>query len=297
MGSPLSAVQHIRRMRGGAQSHLMRASDGHYYVVKFQNNPQHLKILANEMLASRLGQHLGLPLPEAALIEVSDWLIQSTPELRIELAGHCLPCTSGLQFGSRFVIDPLEGPVFDYLPESMASRLSNIANFARVLVLDKWVGNADGRQAVFFKKRRSRTYRTAFIDHGYCFNAHEWNFREEPLLGTYYRNYVYRDVTGWKSFQPALSRAERMTWFDLWHCADEIPRAWYEGDTHGLRRLIEELYERRSTIRTLIEDFRQSSRNPFPNWAVTKSRTLRNLRPAARAAARQTFTGQPLAPA
>jgi hypothetical protein len=24
-------------MRGGSQSHLMRASDGHYYITKFQN--------------------------------------------------------------------------------------------------------------------------------------------------------------------------------------------------------------------------------------------------------------------
>jgi hypothetical protein len=33
----LTAVQQIRRMRGGSQSHLMRASDGHYYITKFQN--------------------------------------------------------------------------------------------------------------------------------------------------------------------------------------------------------------------------------------------------------------------
>jgi hypothetical protein len=35
------AVQHIRRMRGGAQGQLMLGADGHVYVVKFQNNPQH----------------------------------------------------------------------------------------------------------------------------------------------------------------------------------------------------------------------------------------------------------------
>lgn len=33
----LQAIQHIRRMRGGAQSHLMRGSDGGYWVVKFHN--------------------------------------------------------------------------------------------------------------------------------------------------------------------------------------------------------------------------------------------------------------------
>jgi hypothetical protein len=46
----LLAVEHIRRMRGGAQAHLMRCDDGSYYVVKFQNNPQHVRILANEIL-------------------------------------------------------------------------------------------------------------------------------------------------------------------------------------------------------------------------------------------------------
>jgi hypothetical protein len=50
----LQAVEHIRRMRGGAQSHLMRCNDGGYYVVKFQNNPQHTCVLANELLGTIL---------------------------------------------------------------------------------------------------------------------------------------------------------------------------------------------------------------------------------------------------
>ena len=59
MSTNLYAVQHIRRMRGGSQAHLMRASDGHYFVVKFQNNPQHIRVLANEIFATRLAQWLG----------------------------------------------------------------------------------------------------------------------------------------------------------------------------------------------------------------------------------------------
>ena len=68
----IEAVQHIRRMRGGAQSHLMRAADRHFYVVKFQNNPQHTKVLANELLATRLAQYVGLPAPATEIIEVKD---------------------------------------------------------------------------------------------------------------------------------------------------------------------------------------------------------------------------------
>jgi hypothetical protein len=62
------ALEHIRRMRGGAQSHLMRCDDGHYYVVKFRNNPQHSRILANELLGTRMAARLGLPVPPAAVV-------------------------------------------------------------------------------------------------------------------------------------------------------------------------------------------------------------------------------------
>ena len=54
------ALEQIRRMRGGAQAQLMRCADGGYYVVKFQNNPQGLRVLVNELLATRLAARLGL---------------------------------------------------------------------------------------------------------------------------------------------------------------------------------------------------------------------------------------------
>src|SRR6202041_450155 len=81
------AIQQIRRMRGGAQSHLMLASDNNLYVVKFSNNPQHIRVLANELLATRLAEAVGLAVPPSEVIEVSDWLIQHTEELTIELRG------------------------------------------------------------------------------------------------------------------------------------------------------------------------------------------------------------------
>jgi hypothetical protein len=145
----LHAQQHIRRMRGGAQSHLLRASDGAYHVVKFLNNPQHPRVLANEFLASRIGFALGLPMPQVNVIEVPDWLIQRTPELCIDSAGLKTPCRSGLQLACRYVADPERNMVFDYLPESMFASISNLNQFTEVLVLDKWTCNADGRQAVF----------------------------------------------------------------------------------------------------------------------------------------------------
>src|SRR3954449_7559871 len=96
-------------MRGGAQSHLMRCSDGHFYVVKFRNNPQHLRVLANEMLATRLAERVGLPVPLTEIVKVDGWLIENTPELRMDLAGLTSRCQPGLQFGARYVCDPAQG--------------------------------------------------------------------------------------------------------------------------------------------------------------------------------------------
>jgi hypothetical protein len=268
--TPLSAVQQIRRMRGGSQSHLMRASDGHYYITKFQNNPQHVRVLANEFLASRLGLYLGLPMPEVAVIDVSDWLVNNTPELRVEMGGYLTPCRSGLQLASRYVADPEKDTVFDYLPESLiVERTRNLQDFARVLVLDKWAGNADGRQAVFTKSATARKYSAIFIDQGYCFNCSEWNFPDSALRGVYSRNFVYQHVTGWQSFEPVLSRAEQIDSADLWRLTEGMPEEWWSrhGPIDDLTRLVESLCQRRSRIRDLITAFRNSSRNPFPDWA------------------------------
>jgi len=265
----ISAVQQIRRMRGGSQSQLMRACDGHFYITKFQGNPQHTRVLANELIASRLGRYLGLPMPEVAVIYVSDWLIENTPELRFDVAGLPTPCRSGLQLGSRYVADPEKDVIFDYLPEAlMLEKTRNLQDFARVLVLDKWAGNADGRQVVFTKPATARKYGATFIDQGYCFNCSEWNFPDSPLRGTYARNSVYQQVTGWDSFEPVLGRVEQMNSAELWMLTEGLPEEWWSryGSASDLACLLDTLYQRRSSIRDLITAFRNSARNPFPNW-------------------------------
>jgi len=86
-----------------------------------------------------------------------------------------------LQFGSRYVVSPVEGQVFDYLPPEMLDRVRNLEAFTGILALDKWTCNADGRQAAFWRKMREKKYSAAFIDQGYCFNAGEWTFPDFPL--------------------------------------------------------------------------------------------------------------------
>ncbi len=262
----VQAVQHIRRMRGGAQGQLMLGADGHLYVVKFRNNPQHPRVLANELVVSRLAAAAGLSAPVAEVIEVSDWLVENTPELEMDLGGRKERCRPGLQFGSRYVGGLMPGQVVDYLPETHLAELKNLAEFAGILALDKWTANANGRQAVFARRQRERRYRAVFIDFGYCFHAGEWRFEDAPLRGVYYRNDVYRGITGWESFEPWLGHLETLPADTVWQAANEVPPEWYGGDTGEMEALVEKLLARRSRIRDLIEAFRRTERNPFPNW-------------------------------
>lgn len=260
------AIQHVRRMRGGAQGHLMRCSDGHFYVVKFRNNPQHVRILANEFMATRLAQHAGLPVPETGIVEVGDWLVRHTPALNIELAGRTIPCEPGLHFGSRYVVHPAEGQIAENLQPDLFDKVRNLETFAGMLVLDKWTCNADGRQAAFWRKLREKKYTVSFIDQGYCFNAGDWTYPDSPLRGVYPRNEVYENVSGWKSFDPWLSRIENMERDVIRTVAGEVPPDWYDDDLESLERLIGQLIERRKMVRGLISMFRTSPRRPFPRW-------------------------------
>ena len=269
------AVQAIRRMRGGAQSQLMLGADGKLWVVKFQNNPQHIRVLANELLATRLAEAIGLTVPVSDVVDVTPWLVEHSAGMMLELGrGQRARCAAGLQFGSQFVGGLMPGQVVDYLPESQLNEVRNLKEFAGMLCLDKWTGNCNGRQAVFERRARERKYRATFIDQGFCFNAGEWTFPDSPLRGVYARNSVYAGVSGWASFEPWLGRIEALSADRLWAIAETVPPEWYGGDTTHLEALVETLLLRRGRVRELVVSFRESNREPFPRWAQSSSVTV-----------------------
>ena len=69
-----------------------------------------------------------------------------------------------------------------------------------------------------------------------------------------------------ESFEPWLSRIENFRESSVWPLVDQIPPEWYDSAQNELERLLTLLLERRSRVRDLILSFKNSSRNPFPNW-------------------------------
>jgi hypothetical protein len=70
-------------MRGGAQSHPDALRRRWLLHRQFQNNPQHTRVLANELLGTKIAAYLGLRVPQIKVVEVRPELIELTAELVI----------------------------------------------------------------------------------------------------------------------------------------------------------------------------------------------------------------------
>jgi hypothetical protein len=204
-------------MRGAAQSHLMQCDDGQFYVVKFRNNPQHARILINEWMASACLKHLHISTPEVTIVNLSEEFLAHEPDVFIQLGSRRLKVEPGPHFASCYPGDPSKVPVYDFLPDVLLGRVANRNEFLGVLAFDKWTGNADARQAIFFRPKPEfrltsgsgspRLGHTAYmIDHGFSFGGPHWTFYDSPLQGLYFRPVVYQNAKSADDFQPWLDR-------------------------------------------------------------------------------------------
>jgi hypothetical protein len=272
---PVAACRLIRKMRGGAQAHLLAASDGNSYVVKFQNNPQHRRILVNEWIASTFLHYLGIAAPQAAMVELTQTFLDATPEVYIQLGRQRQAVLPGWHFGSRFPGDPVRTVAYDFLPDTLLDQVENLHDFLGVLAFDKWMGNADSRQAIFFRARVLEPLATSaarlgfvaqMVDNGYVFEGPHWRWGESPIQGLYFRPLVYRTVRGLAEFEPWLDRIRNFPEEVVDQAVKRIPPAWLEGDEEELERLLERLMLRRARVPDLIEQCRTGRSDPFPAW-------------------------------
>jgi len=279
---PLTAVRHVRKMRGGAQSHLLEADNGCWYVVKFRNNPQHRRILVNELLSSVFLGYLKISVPETALIRVTAEFLADNPQLHLNLGTLPVPIEPGWHFGSQFPGDPNRMAVYDYLPDALLPQVANLDDFRAILVFDKWVANADGRQSIFHhalvhrSEDRAPASRPGFvarmIDHGFAFNGPHWDFPESPVQGLYHRRTVYESVRSLDDFRPWLDQIVHFPEEVIDQAWKRIPPDWIDGEEDQLAQLLDRLQARRSRLPELISACREARINPFPNWAGSATR-------------------------
>ena len=275
---PILARRHIKKMRGGAQSHLLEGDDGCFYVVKFLNNPQHRRILVNELVCSVFLRYLQISCPEIGLIEVTPEFLSANPQVSHEMGSQSVAVNAGRHFGSKYPGDPANLAVYDFLPDVLLQKVNNLSDYKGCLVFDKWVGNADARQSIFFRARlREWTMRepahslklgfvALMIDHGFAFNGPHWDFPDSPIQGLYTRKLVYEGVRSLDDFQPWLDQVMHFPEDVIDQAYKQMPPDWITGDTEEFERLLERLLRRRKRLPDLISDCRKAKNNPFPLW-------------------------------
>jgi hypothetical protein len=275
---PVRARNFIRKMRGGSQPHLIEGVDGAFYVVKFSNNPQHRRILINEWLACAFLRYLQIHVPDTALVEITPQFIAANPDLYFSLGSRREPVIPGLHFGSKMAVHPDRVAIFDFLPDKLLEKIENRSEFLGILAFDKWAGNADSRQAVFFRARaKSWTplkgdaparvgFFAQMIDHGFVFNGPNWRFNDSPLQGLYFRTSVYTEVRSLDSFQPWLDMVSNFPIEVIDSAWKEIPSEWLRDDEAELESLLEALLKRCALVPRLLEEIRRERPSAFPNW-------------------------------
>jgi hypothetical protein len=265
-------------MRGGAQAHLIEADDGAFYIVKFVNNPQHRRILVNEAIASAILSHLQISAPQSRIVSLSPAFLAENPDVGIQLGTRKVAAEPGWHFGSRHPGNPQTMAIYDFIPDALLSQVANSDQFRAVLVFDRWVANADGRQSVFFRAQlndwlahpgvppRKMGFLVSMIDHGFAFNGPHWDLPDSAITGLYPRRMVYETVQSLDDFEPWLSRVRNFPEDIISRALGQLPPQWVATDEPALNKLMEALLRRRKRIPELIQECRNSPGNPFPRW-------------------------------
>jgi hypothetical protein len=243
----VTAKRILRAMSGETKSLLVQADDDRFYVMKCGNNPQGgTRTLINELVSGLLMREAGIAAPKMALLRVEE-----------SLGDAAAP--AGLHFGSEYPGRPGEISVYDFLPETLLKSVFNREEFCGALVMDKWLSNRDGRQAVFYRAPRDHAFianrwLVKFIDNGLAFQGAEWTFRDSPCQGVYAMRSVYGASPSTSDFAPWLKRVADIPRGAFEAIYRSVPQCWIGSDEQELERLLERLEARRVRLRGLIQE-------------------------------------------
>jgi hypothetical protein len=264
---PIEAVLLMKRLRGSSQAVLTRCSNDRYYCVKFINNPNGVRALANEVVTTRIAHYLGVPVPNYSFIYVSDWLISHSPYMVMLKDGEYVKYRSGVHFGSETPYSHgRQRQVLDYLPASYAGRVHDLHSFAGALALDAWTGNLGKRQAIFVRRDGVAKYDTLFIDHHLSLTVAEAT-ESASVVPAYCHREFYDFVRGWGSFEPFLTKIEETNHSTVARFLIDFPDEW-DISEEWRSRVADHLIKRRELVKSLIARLRFSPVALFRNWGA-----------------------------
>lgn len=263
-------------MKGGSQPHLVEADDGHFYVVKPKDNPQHRRILINEWIAAVFLRYLQIATPEVMPVALEPGFLAASPEMAIQRGRSLDPISPGCHFGSRLPGDPAQMAIYDTLPAVLMNKVANLRDLAGLVVFDRWMVNADYRQTIYFRAQVAEpgSVRPGFvmwaIDHGFVFQGNLWSLKAGGgRPGLHHANPLYASLKNWDDLEPWVSRVENFPEEVADQALTTLPREWLgPGEDSELEALLEQLFRLRSRIRADVTDLLGSQPALFPAWSA-----------------------------
>lgn len=252
------AIQYIRPMeQGWTQPHLFECEDNHTYVVKFINNHDGTGVLANEIIAYRLGCLMNLSMAESRVVIITRELLDMYPELKR------LDIPSGPHIGSRFAEYGA-----DVGQRINLSNCNNIQSAAGMIVFDHWINNWDRHVTEANLLYLHDKNEILLIDHSDAFFGPDWDMEEwfeDPdeihlFWGPLYERFVpYIDSSD--PFNHYLSLLESLDDHEIRRAIQGLPRQWGIPQD-DLDQLFEFLLFRKDRVREVIMNLSEH----FPIW-------------------------------
>jgi hypothetical protein len=232
---------------GGSQPHVLGASDGNDYLVKFKNNPQGTRVLVNEYVVNELISKLGFEGGRGQIVSADAFFLSNQPNLK--------NLDAGLQFASPY------HQHHDNFSDTLLDRMKNRDKLPQVPILDTFICNVDrasGNLLIVFDDPTKLDCRFVLIDHGHAFGGPDWD--EHKLKTLQNSTNSFANIINLSNiprkmgvFEPFLLQLEALTPEDIEAIINTVPIDW---GLHSADRkaLLDFLVARKASVRQIISD-------------------------------------------
>lgn len=246
----VSVTGWLYKLNGCSQPSLITASDGSFYVVKFNGFPGRDGLM-NEVVGTELARRVGFPTPNWRPVQVSDGFLDEHPGMWYRQGNTVIRPRAGLHFGSQLAPDGQVRRVYQVIPREWWGHVDNRADFVGMVVLDCWMNNCDRRQAIFVRTAE-RGFRAYFVDFDHALGGRHRDRQACP------RVVMVPDLTAYKGVWSlaAADRAKRAIeeigedW--IASMLQSVPESW--RDDAMVARAFAELLLRRHQLDAFIRE-------------------------------------------
>ncbi|MCX6010314.1 MAG: hypothetical protein NTW48_09880 [Chloroflexi bacterium] len=240
---------------GNSKPVVFETTDGKRWLVKYKNNPQGLRILVNEWVASNLAKLLGLTTPDCSLVILDEELLEIES---IVVPGTTTKIQAGLSFGSNYIERANNNPT-----RYQMEHLDNAHTIPGIIVMDTWIDNPD-------RDDRDRNFSNIMVSPGplrsrYTLYAIDFgkigssNWTANELVGKTNTlklrgyNRLFRPlVIGKSAFQSFLNALELVPDETIESTISTVPNEWNLNHQEAIA-LINFLQQRKKLVRQVIE--------------------------------------------